>query len=183
VTSTRVDPRVDEPAGGSGAHGEPTEATRGVLGRVAKSWRLALLAGLTALFLAGSLVGNDPWWPFGPWRMFSTSQAPTGSVIAMAIQVETASGQWVDAPINPNTTGLNRAEVEGRIQQILAAPAMLGTLAASHSRLRPHDPAWVGVRVVRRNTIIVGGRPTGEVDSTVLATWTPQGTSSVGPGN
>jgi hypothetical protein len=153
------------------------------LGPVARSWRLLLLAALTALFLAGSLKGNDTAWPFGPWRMFSTSQAPTGSVIALAIQVESSPDAWHDQGIDPSVVGLNRAEVEGRIQQILVTPTMLGTLAKSHSRLQPHAQPWVGVRVVRRNTVIVGGRPTGEVDSTVLASWSPSGTTSVGAGH
>lgn len=152
----------------------------GTLSRVGRGWRLALLGVLAALFLAGSLKGDDPWWPFGPWRMFSTSQAPTGAVVAMAIQAQTADGVWFDAALSPASVGLNRAEIEGRIPQILADPAMLGTLARSHARLRPGDPPWVGVRVVRRASVIVDRVPTGRVDSTVLATWTTHGVSSVG---
>lgn len=150
----------------------------------AKGWRVVVLLTLAGLFLAGSFYGNDPAWPFGPWRMFSTSQAPTGNVIAMSIQVETSTnGPWVDAPIYPWTTGLNRAEVEGRIQDILAHPSMLSTLAVSHSRLKPHDARWVGVRVVRVDTVIVDRQPTGQVLRKVLASWSPAGTMTVGPGN
>jgi hypothetical protein len=150
------------------------------LSRVGRSWRIVLLGALVALFVAGSLKGDDPWWPFGPWRMFSTSQAPTGAVVAMAIQAETTEGVWFDAALSPANVGLNRAEVEGRIPQILADPAMLGTLAKSHSRLRPHDAPWVGVRLVRRASVIVDRVPTGRVDSSVLATWTTHGVTTVG---
>jgi hypothetical protein len=160
---------------------QPPTAPVGTLGLVARSWRLALLLTLTALFLAGSLRGNDISWPFGPWRMFSTSQAPTGAVVAMAIQAETTDGQWFDAPLSPTNVGLNRAEVEGQIPQITHDPAMLGTLAKSHSRLKPHAPAWIGVRVVRRATVIVNRVPTGAIDSTVVATWTTHGVSTGGP--
>jgi hypothetical protein len=166
VTDTQEAPALDAP-----------EAPAG-LSLVSRSWRLGLLAALTALFLAGSVKGDDPWWPFGPWRMFSTSQAATGSVWASAIQVETAPGEWFDAPLSPANVGLNRAEVEGRIPQIVADPAMLGTLAASHSRLRPHSDPWIGVRVVRRETVIVDRVPTGQVNTTILATWTTTGVSS-----
>lgn len=159
--------------------GPATEAERR-LSPLGKGWRALLLVVLTVLFLAGSLRGNDVSWPFGPWRMFSTSQAPTGAVVAMAIQAETTDGEWFDAPLSPSNVGLNRAEVEGRIPQIISDPAMLGTLAKSHSELRPHEPAWIGVRVVRRASVIVDRVPTGAVDTTVVATWTTHGVSTGG---
>src|SRR5689334_13284604 len=95
------------------------ETGAGRLGATAKAWRVAVVLGLTVLFCAGSLVGQDDWWPFSPWRMFSTSQASTGSVISTGIEVQTAAdaGRWVPAPLTPENTGLNRAEIEGRIPQ------------------------------------------------------------------
>ena len=143
------------------------------LGRVAKTWRTAVLIALAVLFCAGSLVGDDDWWPFGPWRMFSTSQAATGSVWSTGIEVQTAAapGQWVPAPLTPENTGLNRAEIEGRIPQIQADPSRLGTLAHSHAELRPTAAAWTALRVVRRLIVVVDRKPTGEVRTEVLAHW------------
>jgi hypothetical protein len=143
------------------------------LGAAAKAWRAAAVLILAALFCAGSLVGDDPWWPFSPWRMFSTSQAPTGSVISTGIEVQTADapGEWVQAPLTPENVGLNRAEIEGRIPQVTADPARLSTLAASHAELRPHAPAWTALRVVRRQIVVVDRKPTDEVRTTVLAQW------------
>lgn len=138
------------------------------------AWRAVLAAVLAGLFLAGAVVGDDHWWPFGPWRMFSTSTPPSGAVVYMSIEVRTAGdppGTWRPAPITLQTVGLNRAEVEGRIPQITSDPAMLGTLATSHSRLRPDEPAWTGVRVVRNEAVIVDRKPTGEVRQIVVATW------------
>jgi hypothetical protein len=138
----------------------------------AKAWRAVLLGVLAALFLAGTAVGNDDWWPFGPWRMFATSTAPTGGIAVLAIEVLPAGSEtWQPAPLTLQTVGLNRAEVEGRVPQLLADPALLGTLATTHARLRPDDPPWVGVRVVREETVIRAGRPTGGHRSTVLAQW------------
>lgn len=140
---------------------------------VAKAWRWVVVLGLTVMFCAGSLVGDDHWWPFSPWRMFSTSQAATGAVWSTGIEVQTADapGQWVPAPLTPPTVGLNRAEVEGRIPQIQADPDRLGTLARSHARLRPDAPAWTALRVVRRQIVVVDRKPTGEVRTEVLAQW------------
>jgi hypothetical protein len=147
------------------------------------AWRAALAAVCAALFVTGALVGDDPWWPFGPWRMFSTSTAPSGAVVYMSLEVrsdravgEVPPGGWRPAPILLPTVGLNRAEVEGRIPQLTADPSMLGTLARSHARLRPGETAWTGVRVVRNEAVIVDRRPTGEVRRIVLATWTAPGT-------
>jgi hypothetical protein len=143
------------------------------VGAAGRTWRGVLLLGLGVLFVSGSVVGDDPWWPFGPWRMYSTSQAPTGSVWATGIEVRTGDDPtWRPAPLSPANVGLNRAEVEGRIPQILGDPALLGTLAASHDRLRPDAEPWVGVRVVRHHIGILDGQLTGDERVEVLAEWT-----------
>jgi hypothetical protein len=143
------------------------------LSAVARTWRTLVVLTLTVLFCAGSLVGDDHWWPFSPWRMFSTSQAATGSVISTGIEVQTADapGEWVRAPLTPENVGLNRAEIEGRIPQIVADPSRLGTLATSHAELRPDSAAWTALRVVRRQIVVVDRKPTGEVRTQVLAEW------------
>ncbi|MGA8977523.1 MAG: hypothetical protein WB473_00235 [Pedococcus sp.] len=143
------------------------------LGTAARTWRAVVVLGLVVLFCAGSLVGNDHWWPFSPWRMFSTSQAATGAVWSTGIEVQTADapGTWVSAPLTPGNTGLNRAEIEGRIPQIEADPARLGTLARSHAQLRPNAPAWTALRVVSRQIVVVDRKPTGEVRTQVRAQW------------
>ena len=151
---------------------QPAALADDELGVRSRTWRVVALAALTALFVAGSVVGQDDWWPFSPWRMFSTSQAPTGTVIAMGLEVRTATDPtWVTAPVTPETVGLNRAEVEGRSGRIAADPALLATLAASHARLRPLAPRWTVVRLVRRETVVVDRRPTGEVRTTEIARW------------
>ena len=137
-----------------------------------RAWRAGVLGALTMLFVAGSIVGQDSWWPFSPWRMFSTSQATTGAVIAMALEVQTAANPtWHAAAITPWTVGLNRAEVEGRSANIAADPSMLATLATSPSRLRPGEARWTSVRLVRQETVVVDRQPTGEVRVTEVARW------------
>lgn len=142
------------------------------LGVVARSWRALLLVLVSVLFMLGSLIGNDHWWPFSPWRMYSTATNPTGAVSVMAIEVRTAeSSEWRGVPINPWIMGVNRAEVEGQVPQIKENPERLGTLAKTHSRLQPDEPAWTAVRMVRRSSVIENGKPTGELRTTVEATW------------
>lgn len=151
------------------ATGSPTTLR---LPPAARAARLVLLLVLAVLFAAGTAVGNDHWWPFGPWRMFSTSTPPSGSVIAMRIEIQAGDDPgWRTAPLEVTSVGLNRAEVEGRVPQITADPGMLGTLARSHSRLRPDEPPWRAVRLVRDETLLAEGAPTGERRSTTLASW------------
>ncbi|MGL5816251.1 MAG: hypothetical protein ACRCYR_01705 [Phycicoccus sp.] len=161
---------VTGPGPGVDEHRRESDVMR--LGAVARAWRTLVVVALAVGFAAGSLVGDDHWWPFAPWRMFSTSTAPGGAVVYMSIEVRTDRGApWRPAGITPETVGLNRAEVEGRIPQIIADPSMLGTLAGAHARLRPDDPRWSGVRLVRNAAVLDGRSPTGEVRQTVLATW------------
>jgi hypothetical protein len=142
------------------------------LSAAGRRWRAAVLLGLATLFVLGSVVGQDDWWPFSPWRMFSTSTPPSGAVVAMALEVQTeADPTWRSTGLTPWNVGLNRAEVEGRIPQITSRPQMLGTLAASHARLHPHDAPWTAVRLVRRETVIVDREPTGEVRTREVASW------------
>jgi hypothetical protein len=150
--------------------GEDAEVVR--LTTPARAGLALLLLGLTALFLAGTVVGQDDWWPFGPWRMFATSTAPSGSIYSLSIEVRRGDdASWVPAALTPTSVGLNRAEVEGRVPQMTRDPDMLGTLARSHARLRPYEPAWRAVRVVRTQVVLSRGTPTGEVRTSTVASW------------
>jgi hypothetical protein len=142
------------------------------LPRRARAWRVVLLLVVGALFAAGTAIGDDHWWPFGPWRMFSTSTPPSGAVVALSLEVQTGpNAAWTPAGLSLSSVGLNRAEVEGRIPEMTAHPEILATLARTHARLRPSDRPWTGVRVVRNETLLKDGAPTGERRSRVLAEW------------
>jgi hypothetical protein len=168
------------PSRGSGPGGPGSEVETLRLRPWARSWRLLLLLALAALFAAGTAVGTDNWWPFGPWRMFATSTAPSGSVVALKIEVQADGGStWLPADLTPTSVGLNRAEIEGRVPQMTANPSILGTLITSHAQLRPHEPAWQAIRVVRSEVLLAHGAPTGKTRDTTLVAW-PLNSSTVG---
>ena len=79
------------------------------------------------------------------------------------------------APLTPANVGLNRAEVEGRLDLIKGDPSVLGTLAASHGRLRPEQEPWIGIRVVIRRFLLKDGALTGESRDETVAEWTSRG--------
>jgi hypothetical protein len=171
-------------AASSRSGGEPEPVGHGgpvlVLGRRARAWRLALAACLAVGYLAGTLVGGDHWWPLAPWRMYSTSTAPTGAVSVPVLQVRVpGDATWRDTALTPASIGLTRAELEGRQDLVLRDPTLLGSIATTHARLRPDDEPWTGVRLVRRSTVIEDRSPTGEMRERVLAEWTVLGGGQV----
>jgi hypothetical protein len=138
-------------------------------GRAVRTVTTLVAAGLLT---AGTFWGDDDAFPFGPFRMYSTSSNTTGAISVAAIQSRVEGGTWEPAPLTPRTVGMNRAEVEGQLPRLEADPSLLRHLADTYARLQPEQPPWAGVRLVRRSTVVVDRVPTGEVRETVLAEWT-----------
>ncbi len=135
-----------------------------------RSIRVVILVVLGGLFMAGSVVGSDAWWPFSPWRMFATAQPPSSSVVSTSIEIQ-QNNRWKPAPLTPENTGLNRAEIEGQLPRLIANPQLLATLARSHQRLHPTDAKWTGLRIIRTEIELVNRQPTGISRSSTVAQW------------
>lgn len=133
--------------------------------------RAVCTVGVATVLTAGTFVGDDHWYPVGPFRMFSTATKPDGFVNAVSLEVRTAGSDWQRTALAPENVGVNRAEVEGRTPELTTDPSLLGDLAAAHARLHPGDEPWTAVRAVKNRTEILGGRPTDRVTRTVVATW------------
>ena len=100
--------------------------------------RIAAVMICAGLVLAGTVSGNDDDFPFGPFRMYSTRDNPNGEVRELRVQVLTTSGQVLDVT---NTAGApRRAELEGRIGDLVARPAELAKLAPLYTA-RLHNMA------------------------------------------
>ncbi|WP_298805421.1 hypothetical protein [uncultured Pseudokineococcus sp.] len=178
MTQTDVGVRA---ADGDGGRAPATTRTTVRLSGVGRAWRAGVVAVLAVGFVAGSLVGDDHWWPFSPWRMFSTSSSPDGAVRVFVLEVTTPSEPgWREVPINLWVVGLNRAELEGRWPLVQERPEVLATLADAHARLEPEQERWDGVRLVRRSTPMAGGVPDREATTDQpLAVWTADGGAQV----
>jgi hypothetical protein len=133
--------------------------------------RIVATVAAAGCLTAGALVGDDDAFPFGPFRMYSTANKPSGAVTYFSIESRVANGSWERAALSPRNVGMNRAEVEGQIPKIVANPDRLGTLAEARRRLRPDQPPWVGVRLVRNRSILENRAPTGEIERTIMAQW------------
>ena len=135
----------------------------------ARRARTAVTAGVAALLLAGTLVGQDDAFPFGPFRMYSTRDDPDGVVQGARVEAVDRGGRVLVVP--DRATGLRRAEIEGQVSRFVADPALLGEVSRAHDRLHPDEPAYDLVRVVVTDTVLRDSRPTGVLREQVVATW------------
>lgn len=129
-----------------------------------------MTALLVLLVLAGTFVGQDDDFPFGPFRMYATRDDPDGVVRSTRVEAVDRVGRV--RTVDERSTGLKRAEIEGQAQRFVAEPETLGLLAEAHARLRPDEPPLVELRVVELVYVLEDSRPTGQQDERVVARWT-----------
>jgi hypothetical protein len=140
-----------------------------VLSAAGRRARLAVTLVLAVLTLAGTFVGQDDDFPFGPFRMYSTRDDPDGTVVSTRVEAVSPDGRVL--VVDERSTGLKRAEVEGQVRRFRDDPTLLAALARAHARLRPDEPPYAEVRVVERRFVLRGSRPTGEATEQVVARW------------
>jgi len=140
-----------------------------VLTAAGRRARVAVTLAVAALTLAGTLVGQDDDFPFGPFRMYSTRDDPDGTVVSTRVEARDASDRL--RTVDERSTGLRRAEVEGQVRRFVADPELLGTLSRAHDRLRPDEPPFTEVQVVERVYELRDSRATGKESERVVVTW------------
>ncbi|WP_433389657.1 hypothetical protein [Micromonospora sp. KLBMP9576] len=130
--------------------------------------RLAVTAVGLAVLLAGTAWGTDDHFPFGPFRMYSTSNPPDSPAPDTRVEGVDSTGAVVD--LAEGATGIRRAEIEGQQSRYAADPALLAEVADAYADRHPDAAELVEVRIVIRWHGIRDGRPTGGwTDETVVA--------------
>lgn len=122
-----------------------------------------------ALFLAGTVWGDDDEFPFGPFRMYSTRNDPNTPVISTRAVGVTAAGEEVR--LSGGQVGLRRAEFEGQINRLREHPELLGLLADAFAEANPSAPELVAVQMIHRRLELADGRPTGDYTDTVVVEY------------
>jgi hypothetical protein len=138
-------------------------------GATGRRVRLAVSAVVLALLLAGTLVGTDDDFPFGPFRMYSTRADPDAPVVSTRVVGLTALGEEVR--LSGGEVGLRRAEFEGQLPRIVDHPQLLGLLAHSYAERHPDTEDLVEVQVVQRRFALAGGQRTGPWSDDVLVSY------------
>jgi hypothetical protein len=142
---------------------------RAVLTATGRRVRLAASVIVFGLLLAGTVLGQDDAFPFGPFRMYAARDSPDGLVISTRVEAVDTAGRVLVVP--DSATGLRRAEIEGQAARFRADPGLLAALSRAHDRLHPDQPSYAEVRVVERRYRLRHSRPTGEQTEQVVAQW------------
>lgn len=118
---------------------------------------------------AGTLIGDDQWWPMAPMSQYAFSVASDGGVInSPYMEAVTVDGDRVAVDMSRESLGIERSEIEGQLGSIVADPSKLQAVAVLHHRRNPEAARWRVVEV--RNTHIVLGEKRQESDQ-LLARW------------
>ena len=131
--------------------------------------RLGATALGLALLLAGTLWGIDDHFPFGPFRMYSTSEPPNAP--APDTRVEGVDRTGAVIALGQDATGIRRAEIEGQQDRYATDPTLLRQVADAYAERHPGAPELVEVRIVIRWYGIHQGRPTGRWTDETTVRW------------
>ena len=141
-----------------------------------KAWRLALVVVVLAVLTSSQLLKSNDFFPFGSLSQYARGTDPNGEVRATKITAVTADGSVRRVPLGARGVGIERAEIEGQLDRIIADPSLLEGIARAYSGLHPERDPLVHVTVVRVSSTLRDGKPSGEEETEeVLAEWTVQG--------
>ncbi|WP_341718902.1 hypothetical protein QQG74_03755 [Micromonospora sp. FIMYZ51] len=133
----------------------------------------AIRVGVTvlalAVLLAGTIWGEDDHFPFGPFRMYSTSDPPNADAPDTRVEGVDRTGSLVD--LGEGATGIRRAEIEGQQARYSADPSLLRQVAEAYARRHPDAPELTEVRIVIRWHDITDRRPTGRWYDETVVSW------------
>jgi hypothetical protein len=135
-------------------------------GRVTRLGATALGA---VLLLLGTFWGSDDDFPFGPFRMYATSNPPNSPAPDTRVEGVSSTGAVVD--LGQDATGIRRAEIEGQQGRYAANPTLLAEVADAYAERHPDAAALVEVRIVIRWHGIRAGRPTGQQTDETVVRW------------
>lgn len=135
----------------------------------ARAVRIAATVAVAGVLLAGTLWGQDDAFPFGPFRMYATTDRLDAPVRDTRLAGVDADGTRI--ALTEEATGVRRAEIEGQLDGIRRDPGLLRSVATAYGRRHPGAPPLLEVSVVVRWHELSGGRPTGVVRDDTVATW------------
>lgn len=147
-----------------------TDTTPDTLTPRGRTARLVVTVVGVAVLLAGTLFGSDDHFPFGPFRMFATTDKWSEPISIARAEVVDINGRSTE--LTEANSGVRRAEVEGQINRFRRQPSALAGLADAYRAHNPDATRVARVTVVIRHHQIGRRGPTGKYTDEVVATWT-----------
>lgn len=139
------------------------------LSRTGTIARLTLATLALLLLLYGTFFGSDSDFPFGPFKMYATRNAPDGTVNSLRLEAVTTEGDLID--VSAGSVGLRRAELEGSLPRMKDEPELMAEIVARYSENNPGEPELIELRVVMRVHQLENGKKTGEYVDEIEAVW------------
>jgi hypothetical protein len=135
-------------------------------------WRARAAASLVIGIgvVLGTVVGDDPWWPFAPMSQYAFDVDPDGEIRSTYVVGRTTAGTTERVVFGMEGIGLGRAELEGQLSRVVADPSLLQAIAVAHSRRVPDEPAFTQLRMRQRISTLADGVEASRRD-VLLATW------------
>lgn len=133
-----------------------------------KSLRLAASALFLAGLLWGTFWGLDDHFPFGPFRMYSTTDDVDGPIRSLMFEGTDASGETFVIP--SARFGLRRAEADGQVERVREDREFLRHFAQAYERFNPEALPLVRLRMYYRIDVLEGRRPVAESEEEI-AMW------------
>ena len=108
-----------------------------VLGARAKAWRLTVVAVVLGVLLSSQFLKSNDFFPFGSLSQYARGTDPNSSVRATKLVALAADGSPLRVPLGSRGVGIERAEIEGQLDRIIADPSLLEGVARAYSGLHP----------------------------------------------
>jgi hypothetical protein len=131
--------------------------------------RMLPTAVVLAMLVAGTFLGQDDHFPFGPFRMYSIRNKHDGKVRGAVMEVVDAEGRAAAVEIRSDQVGLRRAEIEGQLDRFEREPSLLRHLVHAYEELHPSERIAV-LRLYYETTRLANGQ-VGPVTRTLVAEW------------
>ncbi|HWI00671.1 MAG TPA: hypothetical protein VNT27_10090, partial [Propionibacteriaceae bacterium] len=98
------------------------------------AWRIAVAVIGIGLLLNGSLRMSDDVWPFGPLSQYAFSPPRDATIVITRVEGRLADGRRIDLPLQVESAGISRAEIEARIPEITSDPSLLRSVVDGWTR-------------------------------------------------
>lgn len=134
--------------------------------------RAAATVVVFGLLLAGTFVGSDDHFPFGPFRMYARYRAPDQPVEDTRVIGVNRDGRRF--ALHERNCGIRRAEIEGQEPLYVADPRRLGRIADAYNTLHPNASPVVQVIVTKTWHDVADARPTGRSHTETVVEWRDQ---------
>jgi hypothetical protein len=138
-----------------------------------RALRITISMVVLALVTATTFWGGDDFFPFAPFKMYSSSMELDGW--AGSTRVEAVNEEGERFRLTEAATGFRRAELEGQKSRFVEDPSLLEYIAQAYEHTNPDKPELVTVEIIERRYRLEDGHQTGEVTDVVEASYTREG--------